>query len=162
MLITLSGKHGIGKLARIDDSDYEKIKNRKWYFDSHGYVAHGVYEQGKVTRYLMHRVILGLLHGNKLCVDHINGDPLDNRRENIRIVTQGQNTQNRRKVNKRRKVGFHIRGTTFNARNKLWVASAYHNGKRKYLGLHETQEEAGEIASAWRLKNMTHTIEGVC
>lgn len=76
----------------------------------------------------MHRLILGLGVGNSLVVDHINGNPLDNTRGNIRIVTQGVNLQNR--LPKRGGTGYlgvfrHCNG---------WIARIQHNKKKTYLG----------------------------
>ena len=49
---------------------------------------------GGKTLYL-HRLIMGLTPGDGLEVDHLNGNGLDNRRENLRVVTHAQNHQNK-------------------------------------------------------------------
>lgn len=64
----------------------------KWHKHGRGYASALV--QGKQT--FMHRLIMGA--GEHDIVDHINGNPLDNRRENLRFVTKSQNAQNSRKA----------------------------------------------------------------
>lgn len=66
-------------------------------------------------------------------VDHINHDPLDNRRENLRICTQSQNMRNR--TPKRQYIGIRkIKGG--------WTAYISLAGKQQYLGLFPTPEQA--------------------
>lgn len=90
--ISLHGKYGAGKYVLVDDEDYELLNKYKWFSDKHGYVARGVTQNGKPQRILMHRVILETPKG--LVTDHINGNRLDNRRSNLRIATQTENTYN--------------------------------------------------------------------
>lgn len=93
-------------------------KREQWYADNA--------EFGK-----MHRLLLNAPPG--LYVDHINGDGLDNRRCNLRIVTPLQNAWN--KLPKKRFVG-----TT--QRYGKWCAQIQHKGKNYNLGLFATEEEA--------------------
>ena len=83
----------------------------------------------------MHRFLMNPPKG--MVVDHINGNGLDNRRCNLRICTQLQNSQNsrRRRPGKSRFRGVHPRG------DKL-QAAIQHNGEQMYLGLFDTQVEA--------------------
>ncbi len=82
-LITLTKN----QYALVDDQDYERVSQYHWYFNS-GYAK--AYYKGKRIR--MHRLILGTPKG--LATDHINGNKLDNRRENLRVATTGQNNCN--------------------------------------------------------------------
>lgn len=85
---------------------------------------------------MLHRWLLGA--PNHLVVDHINHDTLDNRRENIRLCTPSQNSQNSRdRLNTRSGV----RGVFGYGRS--WQASITTNGATKYLGSFKTKEEAG-------------------
>lgn len=83
-----------GKFAIVDDSDHVGLSKYKWYAAKRGY---GFYAQRMKNRQIiqMHRLLTGALKGQD--VDHINGDTLDNRRENLRIVTRSQNEWNRDK-----------------------------------------------------------------
>ena len=106
--------------------------------DRNGYtIAQTTYkdEHGKKKSLKLHHLIAGTpLKGH--CIDHINGDPLDNRRANLRPCTKAQNNRNRHKIRGEvsykgvRKVGERYR------------AEISHQNKRKSLGYHDTPEEA--------------------
>lgn len=94
------------------------------------------------TREYMHRIIAGAKPGE--VVDHINRDPLDNRRCNLRICTIQQNTWNsvhpKRSPNASKYKGIYYnksqRGT------KKWRAQIMVNGKKLNLGNYDNEEDA--------------------
>jgi hypothetical protein len=102
------------------------------------------YSYGK--QYYVHRLIGARIAGRPLLrtdvVDHRNGNTLDNRRENLRIVTPLQNSQNRDRENP-------YRGTT-KLRNGKWLASVKCNGKVFYCGTFVSREDAAKAAAAKR------------
>ena len=65
-------------------------------------------------------------------VDHINGNGLDNRRCNLRLVTHSQNQMNRRGAQANGTSG--VRGVSFNKAAGKWVAYIQAEGKHIYLG----------------------------
>ena len=69
----------------IDLDDVDKVKEHKWYLKDN-YVWNGK------ERLFLHRFIMN--PSNDMVVDHINHNPLDNRKENLRICTQQQNLFN--------------------------------------------------------------------
>ena len=71
--------------AAIDTSDIDLIKNYKWHRNGNGYAISGGQQQ-------MSHLIIGAK--NNEIVDHINHNTMDNRRENLRIVTKSQNAMN--------------------------------------------------------------------
>jgi len=85
------------KVAIVDDEDYDKVigaisKRAKWYAhkappSKKFYVVSGPRD------ILMHRVVMNAPEG--MDVDHISGDPLDNRKENLRICTRSENCRNK-------------------------------------------------------------------
>lgn len=82
-----------------------------------------------------HRLIaytyLGLDFKNpKQQVDHIDGNRLNNKLSNLRVVSQQQNQWNRVNAKGYRQIG------------KRWVSYIHLNGKKLYLGTHDTQSEA--------------------
>lgn len=80
--------------ARVDFDDWYRLKHLKFHLVARGYVSTTI--DGR-NEYL-HRIILGLQPGADRKyeqTDHINRDPLDNRRSNLRIVTAKENNANR-------------------------------------------------------------------
>ena len=98
----------------------------------------------KINRssYLCHRLAWFYVFGEwpALQIDHINGDPKDNRIANLRCVPREMNAQNIRKPTKRNKSGF--LGVT--ACNSKFRASISHDGRVKHIGVFSTPEEAYE------------------
>lgn len=131
-----------GLFAIVDDDIYEMVGHLNWYaqkskFSGH-YATRSVALPGKKnqSRDYLHWYALGQpMHG--LEIDHINGNPLDNRRGNIRIVSRRMNALNR----KCHRSGKHIGSRFMKGRNR-WVTSIRVNGDRKYIGCFETEEEA--------------------
>jgi hypothetical protein len=110
--------------------------------DSHGYLVATV--KGKV--YKVHRLIYGMFTDMvPLVLDHINGNPTDNRIENLRPATIEQNGYNR-KVNKNS--SSQIKGVAF-LRGK-WMAQCQSTGKRKYLGVFASAEQAALALKEFR------------
>jgi len=75
-------------------------------------------------------------------VDHIDHNGLNNRKANLRVGSQRQNTFNQRSTGQNKKSSF--KGVTRSDWNKhpRWVASISPNRKRIYLGSFDTEEEA--------------------
>lgn len=110
------------------------------------YLARRQYmKQSKKFMVYMHRVILSRILERELLpneiADHINGNPLDNRRSNIRLATRSQNNMNKRKGS-RNVSGF--KGVSLHKETQKWVAKIGKNGTYKHLGLFNTPEEAFE------------------
>ncbi len=120
------------RVMMCDAEDWNNQKHITWFIDG-GYVK--ARNKGKSLKF--HRVIMN--PPSKMEVDHINHNPLDNRRSNLRIVTHAVNMANRgRQTNN--KSG--INGVYWNERAKRHYAQINVNGKRKSLGSYETFEEA--------------------
>ena len=105
---------------------------------------------------LLHRLIAERIIGRSLIigeeVDHINGNGLDNRRENIRVVPHMFNSQNLTKKRLNNTSGF--RGVSFNKQTGKWRAQAQIASKYTYIGQYSSPEAAGEAARIWRLEHM--------
>lgn len=87
----------------------------------------------------MHRLITGAGAGQQ--VDHINGNKLDNRRSNLRLCTQSENMRNRG-ATALNTSGF--KGVHWSANDRKWRAGIKVEGKRIFLGLYLSKEEAAE------------------
>lgn len=85
-----------GHYVIVDEDDYERIENLSpWHENDSGYAIKRCKINGERITFRMHRLILGVPKG--LVVDHINGDRLDNRKCNLRCVSQQLNCLNREK-----------------------------------------------------------------
>jgi hypothetical protein len=125
-----------GAIAIVDDEDYGVLSKHKWSL-SENPSAHRVRKYavrmsgGKFIK--MHRLLMNPPHG--FVVDHINGNGLDNRRCNLRVCSQRENSSN--SENKRngpyRGIG--------RMRNS-WQAFIGINYKKVHLGTFKTPEEA--------------------
>jgi DNA-binding CsgD family transcriptional regulator len=89
-----------GLVALVSTTDARRIRAKRWYRQSYTRSdgTRNVYANCQVGGRIigMHRFILGLTCHDKIFVDHINGDGLDNRRENLRLASHAENMRNRR------------------------------------------------------------------
>jgi len=138
------------RIVLIDYDDYLSLPSRRLSVASHGYAQVCIPGLGVST--LLHRWLLGLKAGDGLIGDHINGYKLDNRRANLRIVTPGESSAN---MSAQSNTGY--RGVYPNKRKFSAVATVA--GKRTYLGVFNTPEEADAVVHAWRLENMPGYVD---
>lgn len=159
-----------GKVALVSDEDYERVSQHKWCArknkDSYTwYALRGFKVNGKFKIQYMHRFILNMesvyekptlkrrflsLLGFKhtslnIVVDHINRDGLDNRRENLRVVTALSNGLNRRNSVRSRDSDY--RGVSFIKWLGGWIVVS---GKNRKVSFYRTEEEA---ANAYDLES---------
>jgi hypothetical protein len=141
-----------GETALVDDWDRDWLIGFKWHtMKSKGgcYATRTASIDGKQREVFMHRAIWELHNGSippGMESDHINGDGLDNRSENLRIVTHAQNSCNKHRHGAERTSKF--KGVTF-VSTERWRAQIMVGGKQNHIGYFETEEEA---ASAYNEK----------
>jgi len=124
----------IGRVALVSIEDWERIDKIGWHFrKDNGYVCCGGYNGQE--RYL-HRFVMDCPKG--LVVDHINGDKLDNRRENLRVCTYQENSFNRRNLARTNTTGF----TGVCKRRHRFQAHYTAGSKVTVVGMYATAEEA--------------------
>jgi hypothetical protein len=122
-----------GKFAIVDAADYDYLSRFRWHAkEARGrFYAATVIDGKSVT---MHQLLMDPPPGK--VIDHINGNGLDNRRQNMRICTP---QQNRRNTRPRRKssafIGVSRRGDKYKARIK-------HNGREVHLGTFDDETQA--------------------
>ena len=127
--IPLGRKDGsVSGYALVDDEDFERLNEFKWYLDKDGYARRNQFVEGKYKTIMMHRDIMGCVAGDGSIVDHANGNPLNNCKFNLRVGTQAQNCANRRP---RRDCSSRYKGVSFN--KGRWIAYIKINGKTKHL-----------------------------
>jgi len=138
-----------GKGEALVDSDYAWLSRYHWY-NVKGY-ARGVvcYKPKKVWRY-MHQLVMGRLQVGEE-IDHVNGDKLDNRRCNLRIVNRYQQMQNCN-WQKRNRSGFV--GVFWDAQRGKWRAEMMRERKR-FMKRFDRREDAESwwTANSKRLVN---------
>lgn len=129
--------------AIIDDADSD-LAEMNWRVHRSAktfYAKRQEYPSGRVV--YMHRMIAERVFGKDAVeshqIDHINRDGLDNRRANIRLCDPSQNTCNRSKQSNNTS-GF--RGVSWHSIGKKWNADLWVRGKKLYLGLFNSKEEA--------------------
>lgn len=131
----------------MDAEDLERYGQEKWNICSEGYVVRSEYiGQGKSKRIRLHREIMDA--PEDLEVDHINGNPLDNRKSNLRLCTPKENSWNRgiRKDNTTGYKGvFRREGIKT---GKMWYAKVGHFHTEYF----ETKEEAANAYDYYALK----------
>lgn len=130
-----------GTTALVDDDDYESVMAAgPWHGlkranGSPGAVMHDIRRpDGARTLEPLHRFLMGRRH-----VDHRNGDPLDNRRVNLRPATVSQNCRNRR-VQSNNKSGY--KGVYYSDREGIYIAQIGYRKRRYRLGRFEDPIEA--------------------
>jgi hypothetical protein len=130
-----------GKTALIDDMDFGLVSAYKWHYSksskNYGRAKSNLGKRGKSV--MMHRFIMNAPIG--LEVDHINGNPLDNRRSNLRLVTHEENQANM-SLSVRNKVGY--KGVSWHKKAKKWQAHIMVKGNKMYLGLFLTAKDAAK------------------
>lgn len=129
-----------GKYALVDDDVYEWASKYKWHAWRHRSTLYALRATGKSPHQKimrMHREIMNAPSG--VMVDHINGDGLDNRRENLRLATNAENLRNRGRTANNTS-GY--KGVCwFDDRGK-WSARIKVTNKTIYLGYFDTAEAA--------------------
>jgi hypothetical protein len=130
--------------AIVDDDDYEWLRETKWADDSLGYAIRKV--KGKNSTEKMHRLIIKAEPGE--VVDHINGIPWDNRKENLRIVTTRQNSANKGPYSTN-KSGYKGVAVYMNDR---WTAQITVNYRKIHLGCYDDPKEAAQAYNEAAIK----------
>ncbi len=108
--------------------------------------------------YFVHRIIYKLCTGEEpILIDHINGDPLDNRIENLRSVTNMENMRNSKKF-KTNSSG-HV-GVSWSKQNSKWEAYIWDNGTKINLGLFKNIQDAVDKRKEYELLLGYHENHG--
>ncbi len=118
----------------ISKSCLEKVIRHNWYIDSNGYPM--TYTARSKT---LHKNLLGKQQKGYV-IDHINRNKLDNRLENLRVITSKENSYNR---SKNKSSNNKYKGVI--KRGNKYVASITKDGVRHEIPGIDTEEEAGRI-----------------
>lgn len=122
----------------IDAEDIYKVRNHKWR-KSHNHVVTGNKWKGENRVKDLAWIVLGLQDLEGKVVDHINHNPLDNRKNNLRVCEQNKNTKN---VSKKKNNKSGYVGVSFNKSRNKWSAEIKVNYRKIHLGEYKNLEDA--------------------
>ena len=158
MEVPIFGK-GKFHIMKIDDEDYFKIKGKTLCITE---TKGGIYAKThKMTNYvleqkLVHRLVMS--EPINMEVDHINHNTLDNRKENLRLVTHRQNMRNQLSRTKKAGRSSQYKGVCWVTGRKKWKAQCrMKNGKNKCIGHYLDEKEAAKAFDRFAAKE--HGIE---
>ena len=143
-----------GKFAIVDPEDFERLNQYKWFCTYHGYASRKVpkelREHPKQTHSLMHRELCPVPDG--MVVDHINRNPQDNRKANLRPATKQQNCWNAKF--KRRPGSSRYTGIYFDKRKGKWLVHMGIDGRNRSFNYYADEVQAAkrydELAKKYR------------
>jgi len=135
-----------GRVAIVDEADYERVTRFKWSLrinvDRSGkrreYAYRSEHEGTKATTIYLHRFVTQATPDQ--FIDHKNHNGLDNRQSNLRFCTNSQNIAN--SAIRLQKKTSQFKGVSWRKSHKRWVAYIRHNGCRKHLGLFADEQQA--------------------
>lgn len=122
----------------VDVGDLHLIVNNTWNIATRGCVeATDRKTTNRIGRIKLHVLLLGKKDG--MDIDHINGNPLDNRRSNLRHISHKDNSRNC-KLSKNNTSGFN--GVNWVKSKNKWRARIKHDYKNIFLGYFHDKEDA--------------------
>lgn len=146
----------------IDLSDLARVSAYRWFLiqgktHKDGYAATFVGRRPEQRKcLLLHRLLLNLPFEDKHQGDHINRQSLDNRRQNLRIVTKQQNAQNL-SLSSKSTSGF--RGVSWDKRTQKWAAYVKVNQKKIHIGYYEDKLVAAQAVILARKKFLPYSYD---
>lgn len=126
--------------ALIDDIDYPLVAGFNWYIKKDRNTSYAVTKFSDGSRIKMHQLICPT-KDLKLKPDHVDGNGLNNQRNNLRLATDEQNQHNRKKV---AKASSKYKGVIWSKQTQKWTASIRINKHLVHLGYFESEKEAAE------------------
>jgi hypothetical protein len=118
-----------GTAVMVDTEDVAKISRYAWFDNGNGYIA----SKGKDGKLFLHRVVMDAEDGS--VVDHINFNPLDNRKANLRVCRQSQNTLYQRSR-------LEDKGVYLNRKTGKFYIHLTINGKAAHCGTFDNRNDA--------------------
>lgn len=131
----------------IDVEKIQELSKHIWGLTVAGYVATSI-SQTKKKALLIHRLVMGEIDGD-LVVDHIDGNPLNNRMSNLRLATSSQNAMNSR-ISSDNSSG--VKGVSFDKSMSKWQAYINIDYKKINLGYFSCLENAAKARKDAEIK----------
>lgn len=142
MEIKLTGKYG--GVALVDKEDYEIISKYNWHQDDKQYAISSI--TGKPI--YMHRFLMKPPKG--MVVDHKNHNRLDNRKDNLRVITRANNGKNKSKT---KNATSQYYGVNFNTKQNKYIVVFNYEGKKHNVGSFDNEIDAAEAYDLYLLHN---------
>lgn len=136
------------KVALVDNWEYERLRKHSWHASLYRNTYYALTGNGKTqARVKMHHLVLPLLPG--LEVDHIDGNGLNNQRENLRLCTSSQNS-----MNQRPQLGTTSRykGVCWDKARNKWEAKIVVKNKTIHLGRFKVEKDAALVYNVAAIK----------
>lgn len=127
----------------FDEADRDAIDSKEWFLTPQGYACTKVGVSAAKRTVGLHRYILGDVEDGMM-IDHINRNPLDNRRRNLRVVTPSENT-----LNSRKRRGCSSRHKGVSKSGEMWQVVIRVHGRLKWMGKYKTEAEALAVAAPY-------------
>lgn len=138
-----------GSIVLVDEDIYEIFKNKS-IFLHRGYPHYNATLKGKRQKKALHRYVNQTPDGMQ--TDHVNGDILDNRRENLRTCSPAENGWNKGKQD--RKLTSKYKGVDYRKNGmRCWRARIRIGDSRINLGQYATEKEAAQAYNEAAIKH---------
>ena len=131
-----------GKVALVDDEDFEKLSRYKWcaYKNGHVFYAQSTVPRNKKTVFLnMAHLVLPPPVG--MCIDHIDRNGCNNQKHNLRVCSKSQNGANSESYTGISK----YKGVCWSFYHKKWMSRIMLERKRTQLGYFKSEKEAALV-----------------
>lgn len=127
-----------GKVALIDDRDFDRVQNFKWCLQRNQDRCYAVSGGRRQKRVYLHSLLLPGVGK----VDHKDGDGLNNLRDNLRPASSLENNRNSKK---QKGTSSRFKGVSWNPRNRSWKVSIRVEGLGVHLGYYEDENDAAHV-----------------
>jgi hypothetical protein len=148
------------QVAVVDDQDFPLLVGFRWCYRAErdgkqGYAVRHVKVDGKDRLCYLHRQLMDPAPGHE--VIFLNGDRLDCRRGNLRVVTKREARQHHLQARSNSESG--IKGISYNRRPGTWSVDIYRDGQAERVGTFLTLQDAKEAhqTALWRENPDLHT-----
>jgi hypothetical protein len=148
--------------VRYDDKFADRVQRMSWQRSATGYARYCWVEDGRVRWVSMHRLVWAWEHGWENVpryIDHINGDRMDNRLENLRPATLSLNAHNARRKSRHLPQGVFVnKGSALNP----YYSAINHRNRLHHLGVFATVEDARAAYDRARSRIMEYEVAMAC
>ena len=130
----------------VDEESWVKVAPFTWHNDPNGYAHAYILIGDEWVLERAHRYLMGCQSHDGRIIDHKDHDKLNNRLDNLQVVTASQNARNR---TKKANCSSQFRGVSWDKKRGKWLAQiSLAKNKKKHLGYFEIEEEASKAYEA--------------